>query len=403
MGCRVRSMYRTANVYIIPLIGGIHGSRPTKRNIFFMTIKLFLKNWKEEKDSAFFYAQVALFEKDDKKRQVFQKVSQIEEDHARFWEEKLRECNVEPTYIPSLRIRVFLSLIKTFGQSMLLAILERNKRAKIQLYFDQLEAFEHDALQQDVKNLFQIEKSHATVLNCLSGKDLSPFEGEGWHSGQTGIRDIIFGMNDGLLSTFSLIAGMAGGAASSATVLLAGMAGAIAGAISMAAGAFVSVRAEREVMEKQLEIERKEIHFMPEFEEQELSELYQLKGLSKEKADDVARTIMADKDVALDTMAKEELGFTPTEMANPFVAALYSGVAFIVGAAIPIIPFFFYGVELFRVAIITSLSGFFIIGACRTIVTGKHPVRSGLEMFIIGSSAATITYVIGRFISQYLH
>jgi predicted membrane protein (TIGR00267 family) len=109
---------------------------------------------------------------------------------------------------------------------------------------------------------------------------------------------------------------------------------------------------------------------------------------------------MSDKDVALATMAKEELGIDPEELGSPYRAALASGISFTIGAAVPVLPFVILGKSAFAVAIILSLSGFFIIGAGRTIITGRNPVKSGIEMFLIGTGAAIVTYIIGSLIGS---
>jgi VIT1/CCC1 family predicted Fe2+/Mn2+ transporter len=220
--------------------------------------------------------------------------------------------------------------------------------------------------------------------------------GERWHQGGSSIRDIIFGMNDGLLSMFSLVTGVAGGTTNNSVVILAGLAGAIAGAISMAAGAYVSTKAEKEVLEKHLQMERSELETMPEAEEEELALMYELKGISHAKAKSIAKSIMSKKDTALETMAREELGFAPGETGDPLKAALMSGVSFTLGSSLPVLPWVFIPGRLaLYTSIGLSLGGFFIAGVCRTLVTGKNPWKSGLEMFAIGTGSALITYLIG--------
>ncbi|MFH1383972.1 MAG: VIT1/CCC1 transporter family protein, partial [Candidatus Omnitrophota bacterium] len=356
-----------------------------------------IDNWHIEKDAALLYRTVARFEHDEKRKRIFHNLSRFEEEHAGLWEKELKgHGGAVPHFKPRFKTKITLFLIQRLGRRALIDVLERNKQSKIRGYFNQLELFASEALRERIKELFAIEKKHATVLQYLNGKEISPFGGGEFHREGGGIRDIIFGMNDGLLSTFSLVAGVAGGTMSNNVILLAGLAGAIAGAISMAAGAFVSTRAEREVMELQLKIEKKELELMPESEQKELAHLYQRKGIDREQAERIAHTIMQDKDIALDTMAREELGFSPSLMVDPFKAALFSGIFFIIGAAVPIVPFFIlYETYAFPAAIICSLSCFFVIGASRTIITGKKALQSGMEMFFIGSGAAAITYVIG--------
>ena len=360
-------------------------------------LRMLRDNWYEEKEAAYIFRAVAEREKDSRKKEIFKKLASIEEEHAAVWERELQRNKLPLTYTPRLRTHVYLFLIRCCGRGSLFDLLERLKRSKIRIYFDQLGNFESDVLKKNVKTLFAIEKSHRKVLDFLSER--SSLSSGSWHKSGVRIRDIIFGMNDGLLSTFSLIAGMTGGAVTNTVVLFAGIAGAIAGAVSMAAGAFVATRAEREVMQQQLAIEQRELELMPEAEEQELTSLYKRKGLSGDRADTVAKTILSNKDVALETMAREELGFSTDEMAKPLQAAFFSGGSFIVGAAVPIIPFLVCGSEwAFWVALVISLSGFFVIGSVRTIVTGKNALRSGFEMFVIGTGAAILTYCVGKWI-----
>jgi VIT1/CCC1 family predicted Fe2+/Mn2+ transporter len=223
--------------------------------------------------------------------------------------------------------------------------------------------------------------------------------GERWHQGGSSIRDIIFGMNDGLLSMFSLVTGVAGGTTNNSVVILAGLAGAVAGAISMAAGAYVSTKAEKEVLEKHLQMEASELETMPETEAEELALMYELKGVSPAKSRNIAKSIMSNKKVALETMAREELGFAPEETGNPLKAGLTSGVSFVIGSSLPVLPWILLPGKLaLYTSIGLSLCGFFAVGVCRTLVTGKNPWKSGLEMFAIGTIAAIITYLIGSMI-----
>jgi vacuolar iron transporter family protein len=366
-------------------------------------LKRTLENWREEKEAAYIFGTVAQHEKDPKRKEIFTKFASIEEEHAEMWQGFLVDQGILPRYVPRLRTRCLLFFVRLFGRAALIDALDRLKRAKIRAYFDQLESVHSAPFQENVKKLFAIEKSHTTVLDYLNDRPLSPYGSSSWHKTGVGIREIIFGMNDGLLSIFSFIAGLAGGRLDSAVVLFPGLAATIAGAISMAAGAFVSTRAEREVMELQLKIEKRELELMPQVEKQELSALYKQKGLSLEQADSVAETIISNKDIALNTMAREELGFDPEKLSNPFKASVLTGSAFIVGALFPIAPFIFLGnAYAFPAALFLSMAGFFIIGSVRTIVTGKNPVLSGLEMLCIGAGASGITFLIGKWIGLLL-
>lgn len=358
--------------------------------------KIFLDNWQDEQEAILLYAQMAKQENDPSKKKIYQNLANIEKKHASIWEKELKKIGIKPKFKPRFKTKFLSFLGKLFGHEALLDQLEKGEGSAVSDYSGQAQMFKGTGVEKKLKEIIPEEKSHSKVLKEM--KIVDKFEGESWHKGGEQIRDVIFGMNDGLLSTFSLVAGVTGAAVSNSIVLLAGLAGAVAGAISMAAGAFVSVKAEKEVMEKHLESEKREIETMPETEMEELALMYELKGIDKKRAKKISKQIMANKDVALETMAREELGFAPGQLGSPFKAGIASGISFSIGAAVPILPFIFLGAIAFKVAIILSLSSFFIIGAGRTLVTGKNAFKSGLEMFLIGTGAAIITYLIGSLI-----
>jgi len=153
------------------------------------------------------------------------------------------------------------------------------------------------------------------------------------------LRAAIFGVNDGLVSNASLILGMVGAAASTGTVLATGIAGLLAGALSMAAGEFVSVRSQREMFEYQIGLEADELKQYPEAEAEELALIYAARGLPIDEARAFATRLVADPKQALDVLAREELGLNPDDLGSPIGAALFSFIAFTIGAMVPLLPF----------------------------------------------------------------
>ena len=170
--------------------------------------------------------------------------------------------------------------------------------------------------------------------------------------GSGSLRAGVLGVNDGLVSNFSLVMGVAGGTGNPDFVLLAGIAGLLAGAFSMAAGEYVSMRSQRDVYEHRLQLKRYAIETRPEEEEQDLTLVYQSKGLPRPDAQLVARHVMADPEVALDTIARESLGLDPSQLGSPWGASISSFTAFVVGSLVPILPYVF-GVE-HRAALISA-------------------------------------------------
>jgi vacuolar iron transporter family protein len=231
-----------------------------------------------------------------------------------------------------------------------------------------------------------------------SGEDIA--KREQWHGSASGgsgtLRAAIFGVNDGLVSNTSLVMGVAGADVGNSYVLLAGIAGLLAGAFSMAAGEWISMQSQRELFERQIALERDELAENPEEERQELALIYQAKGVPRADAERLAASLMRDPDVALDTLAREELGLDPDELGSPWGAALSSFVAFSAGAVIPVVPYLlFSGVTAFVVAVVLAAAALFAVGAGVSLLTGRGLLFSGLRMMAIGALAAGVTYLVG--------
>ena len=206
--------------------------------------------------------------------------------------------------------------------------------------------------------------------------------------------------NDGLVSNFSLVMGIAGATSGNSGVLLAGLAGLLAGALSMALGEWISVKSSRELYENQMELEREELETNPEGEQQEIVLIYMAKGIPESQAHEMAAELIKDKSEAHKLLVQEELGINAEELkGSAFEAALYSFVLFSVGAVLPVIPFMFTsGMTAVAVSVAFSASGLFLIGAAITLFTGKNVWYSGFRQVIFGLAAAAITFGIGKLI-----
>jgi len=232
-----------------------------------------------------------------------------------------------------------------------------------------------------------------------SGGSLARLEGR-HRTGGNALRAAVLGANDGLVSNLSLVMGVAGAAVPGSTILLTGLAGLVAGACSMAMGEWLSVNSARELAQSQINVEAEELREFPEEEKEELALIYQAKGLSERQAKQLAEGIIGDKDAALDTLAREELGINPQELGgSAWVAAGTSFLLFATGAAMPVIPF----AALSGNAAVwagAGLSGavMFLIGAGTTLFTGRGVLFSGVRQFLIGLGAAAVTFGIGKLI-----
>ncbi len=214
--------------------------------------------------------------------------------------------------------------------------------------------------------------------------------------GDGGARAAVFGISDGLVSNVSLVLGIAAAQTSDSVVRLAGLAGLLGGAFSMAAGEYVSMRAQRELFEREIEVERDEIHRSPESEREELANLYEERGLEPHLAGRLAATMMEDADRALDAHVREELGIDRDSLGSPWRAALASFVAFAVGAAIPLTPFFFAsGPRAALVAVLLTGVAALAVGGVLSIFTGRSWLWSALRQLLICVVAGGATSVIG--------
>jgi VIT1/CCC1 family predicted Fe2+/Mn2+ transporter len=221
------------------------------------------------------------------------------------------------------------------------------------------------------------------------------------HHGSTGrsgsLRAAVFGVNDGLVSNFSLVLGMAGADLGSQVVILAGIAGLVSGAFSMAAGEYVSMRVQREVFEGALNMERQELVDEPEAERREVEVILGAQGVPVEDAARIAPRVMEDPELALDLMARQELGLDPDELGSPIGAATSSFASFGVGALVPLVPFLLLPFGTALLASVT-LSGLLllVVGALAARLSSRPALFGGARMLLIGAAAAAVTYGIGK-------
>ncbi|MBV8980435.1 MAG: VIT1/CCC1 transporter family protein [Acidimicrobiia bacterium] len=210
-------------------------------------------------------------------------------------------------------------------------------------------------------------------------------------------RAAVFGVSDGLVSNVSLVLGVAAGAHDAqGAVRLAGLAGLIAGAVSMAIGEYVSMTAQAELLQRELDLERRELKRVPEAERRELAHIYRSRGVDAETADTLASEMMRDPDLALETHAREELGIDPNALGSPIRAAASSFVSFAIGALIPLLPWFFGGGRSYVAAsIVLGAVAAFAVGAALARFTGRSVVRSAGRQLLLSAVAAAITYGIG--------
>ncbi len=362
-------------------------------------IQRFTENLQKEMDGAALYAILSEKENRPEMKTVYLRLSESEQRHAKFWREKIIASGApDPSITPTWRTRTIIWLAQRFGPQFVLPTVTSNEKADSNSYANQPEA--------EALSMSQEEQAHARLISAasngggVSGSIVAETEGRHRSAGGNALRAAVLGANDGLVSNLSLVMGVAGAALSGHSILITGLAGLLAGAGSMALGEWLSVQSSRELYERQISIEKEELENNPEEEIEELSLIYQSKGLPEARALELARSLLANKLTALDTLAREELGIDPQELGgSAWEAAITSFLLFAVGAIIPVLPFIFLsGITAVYVSVVISALGLFGIGAAITLMTGRSVWYSGMRMVIFGLVAAALTYGIGRLI-----
>lgn len=333
-----------------------------------------LESWAEEKRSAYLYRVVARAEAGTARAGLFSELAEAADRQAAIWAKQAHKKGavLPDRYVPDARARVVARLVSVLGPRAVRGILAAMKVRGMSLY---LTATRGHAMPTSVDD---VGRRHRHVQ---SGGNL---------------RAAVFGVSDGLVSNASLIMGVAGASADPKIVLLSGTAGLIAGAFSMAAGEFVSVRSQREMYEYQIGLEREELDQYPEEEAEELALIYEARGVPREEATRLARTLIAEPEQALLTLAREELGLNPEDLGSPLGAASSSFLSFAAGAAIPLLPFVFGGGgRSLEIAVALTAVVLFVVGAVLSLFTGRSALMSGARMLAIGLAAGGITYLVG--------
>ena len=225
---------------------------------------------------------------------------------------------------------------------------------------------------------------------------------ERWRVARLGrLREVVFGAQDGLLSTVALVTGVAVAIDNQTTVLVAGLAAAFPGMLSMGTGAFLGSRAEQDVQRSEIAREAQELEDNPAEELAELVVLYQREGKTYEEARRLADEIAEDKDLWLRTLVEKELGISPDETSNPLKDAMTMGVAFILAAIIPIIPHFFLeGWPAISISVGAALTALFFLGVGKGRLVQRSPLLQGLEILTIGAISAGIGFALGGIIPR---
>ncbi|BCQ29005.1 rubrerythrin family protein (plasmid) [Caballeronia sp. NK8] len=361
-------------------------------------LRKFQAHLADELHSAAIYETLSRVELDNARKQVFSELAASERMHARVWADKLK-ANGRPT--PSrfnAKTLLMKALVHLAGPRLVLPSIAAAEFADRNKY----------AGNPDTARMSEDEQHHASVVQKMAnagkpaaqqGADIA--QAESWHRGVASGNDLraaVLGANDGLVSNFCLIMGVAGAGSDNKAILLTALAGLIAGACSMALGEWLSVTNARELAQAQVSKEESELEHSPESEEYELALIYKAKGLSAEEATRVASQIMQDKDKALDALVREELGLDPAELGgNPWSAAGVSFCLFAIGAIFPAMPFLWStGGTAIVECIGFSMLALAAIGVFTSLFNGRSAGFSAVRQILVGLAAAAFTFGVGR-------
>ena len=366
-------------------------------------------NWAGEARMASVYEALSEVASNPRASARLKALAETERRHADVWAELLATCGVKVTdRRPYVAARALAMLARVVGIGPALALAGLAEGQVLRAYLSQVSTVANQQAQGVLRRLLPEELDHQSpdeVADRAEDSRTPLAADEEWHGGGAeSIRNVIYGVNDGLTATLGVLAGVGGASIEPRVVLIGGLSAMVASGVSMAGGAYLATKSQREVFEGQLAREAAEIEAMPELEKQELVEIYRSKGLTADEAKTIVDRITQDKKVWLETQAREELGLDAAQFENPAREGLVAGISTLIGGAIPVLGYLlgravmgsgFAGRGSLAIAFIICAVFLFLIGSARSIFTGKGGVRSGAEMLAVGTVVAALTYVVG--------
>jgi vacuolar iron transporter family protein len=364
-------------------------------------VSRYRENLQGEIDAIALYALLSDKESSRALKDFYARMVEIESVHAGVWRKQLEAAGVDTSKMsPAWRARALMFIASHFGPALVVPTIAEREASDEAMYDEQPEA---------LARMPGDERSHARLFRELAGGrgveggTIARIEGRHRGSGGNQLRAAVLGANDGLVSNLSLSMGVAGASGGGHAVLVAGFAGMLAGALSMAIGEWLSVQSARELYAHQVTVEREELLMVPDEEEEELTLIYQAKGLTAEQARLMSKSIVGGElGHAVDTLAREELGIDPDELGgSAWVAAGTSFFLFALGAIVPVLPFLFTtGLPAVVASIAISALALMVVGAAITIVTGSSVLKTGGRQVLLGMVAAAVTFGLGSLVGK---
>jgi VIT1/CCC1 family predicted Fe2+/Mn2+ transporter/rubrerythrin len=388
----------------------------SERSISAPDAKAIRSNFESEARMADVYHALAGVTSDPRLKRRLSALAVTEQSHADAWASLLGSKSAAPSnHRPRFAARLLATLARVAGIGPALALAGAVEGQVVRAYLNQVSTVTDQRAQGVLRKVLPEELDHQspedvtgdpTTSRPLSVEDADgEADEEEWHgTGIESIRNVIYGVNDGLTATLGVLAGVGGATVNPRVILIGGLSAMVASGVSMAGGAYLASKSQREVFEGQLAREAAEIEAMPDLERAELVRIYRSKGLTPEEAATIVGRITQDKKVWLETQAREELGLDKTHFENPVREGVVAGISTLVGGAIPVVGYLIgrlllagviQGFGALVIAFIFSAAFLFGIGSARSFFTGKGGVRSGVEMLAVGLVVAALTYGVG--------
>ena len=363
------------------------------------TIKVWKHHLQDEIDASFLYSTFAELESDPARKKILSDLSEVEDRHVTRWQEMLESYNVRfKKRRPTMKARLMAWLAPKFGGSFFLSQMLSEEASEVKDYL----TLHKNSTQQDVKET-ALDLAKESAGHTESLQELTGTIGEPWHKTESGgmIGNIVYGFNDGLTANFGLVAGVIAATSDVSTILVTGIVGTVADSLSMGASGYLAAKSEQEVYEHEIEVEKEEILLMPDIEEDELALIYEVRGVPKEQARELAQEVMEDPERALAEKIQTELKIGEV-YATPLKEGWITGLATAIGAFIPVAPFLFtQGMLAIWISFTLAMLSHFAVGAARSFFTGRSLFRSGFDMFIVGLGVAGVGYLVGELLERF--
>ncbi len=363
------------------------------------TIKIWKSHLQDEVDASFLYSVFAGLESDPERKDILSGLAGVENRHVIRWREMLTTYGVKvKKQRPTLKAKLMAWYARRFGSEFPLSQMLGEEAGEVKDYL----TLHRNSTLADAKETALI-LARESAMHTESLQELTGTSEEPWHKTESGgmVGNIVYGFNDGLTANFGLVAGVIAATSDVSTILVTGIIGTVADSLSMGASGYLAAKSEQEVYEHEIQVERDEIHLMPDIEQEELALIYTARGMPKEQAQKLAEEVMSDPERALAEKVQAELKIGELHT-TPIKEGWITGIATAIGAFIPVAPFLLTeGLVAIWISFALAMMSHFAVGAARSLFTGRSLFRSGIDMFVVGLGVAGVGYLVGEFLERF--